>query len=198
LDWEVPDFSTVSPQKYLAVAISANATTTGGHLLVDSTGIRMLGEGEWKTKIEVTDNATGDTPMLPCLLNQIGAYEVIASVSGDGACHTKCCHYAIARRGAHAIIPTRKNGKLRKDYRPGAASRNDILHAMRRLGRRIWKKWRGYHRRSLVETKNALLQAARGTGDCTRFRPSRRRVANARRHPQSLHPTRHTDDGGYA
>jgi len=24
---------------------------------------------------------------------------------------------------------------------------------MRRLGRRIWKKWSGYHRRSLVETK---------------------------------------------
>src|SRR5471030_1312848 len=51
LDWEVPDFSTVSRcQKYLAVEISANATTTGLHLLVDSTGIKMLGEGEWKTK----------------------------------------------------------------------------------------------------------------------------------------------------
>jgi len=180
LDWEVPDFSTVSRrQKYLAVEISANATTTGLHLLVDSTGIKMLGEGEWKTKkhgadyrrqwrkvhlgidattleiraIEVTDNATGDAPMLTCLRGQIGANEVIASVSGDGAYDTKGCHDAIARRGAHAIIPTRKNGKPWKDHRPGAAARNDILHAMRRLGRRIWKKWSGYHRRSLVETK---------------------------------------------
>jgi hypothetical protein len=180
LDWEVPDFSTVSRrQKHLAVTITANATTTGLHLLVDSTGIKMLGEGEWKTKkhgadyrrqwrkvhlgidattleiraIEVTDNATGDAPMLPCLLDQIGANEVIASVSGDGAYDTKACHDAIAQRGAQAIIPTRKNGKPWKDRRPGTEARNAILHAMRRLGRRIWRKWAGYHRRSLVETK---------------------------------------------
>src|SRR5476649_2361462 len=143
LDWEVPDFSTVSRrQKHLAVTITANATTTGLHLLVDSTGIKILGEGEWKTKkhgadyrrqwrkvhlgidattleiraIEVTDNATVDAPMLPCLLDQIGANEVIASVSGDGAYDTKGCHDAIARRGAHAIIPTRKNGKPWKGF----------------------------------------------------------------------------------
>jgi hypothetical protein len=35
--------------------------------------------------IEVTDNAAGDAPMLPCLLDQIGIDETIASVSGDGA-----------------------------------------------------------------------------------------------------------------
>jgi chromosome condensin MukBEF MukE localization factor len=31
--------------------------------------------------------------------------------------------------------------------------RNAILVATRCLGRKIWKKWAGYHRRSLVETK---------------------------------------------
>lgn len=47
LDWEVPDFSTVSRrQKHLAVTITMNTRTTGLHLLVDSTGIKMLGEGE--------------------------------------------------------------------------------------------------------------------------------------------------------
>jgi hypothetical protein len=51
LDWTVPDFSTVSRrQKRLYVVIAAKPTTTGLHLLVDSTGIKMLGEGEWKTK----------------------------------------------------------------------------------------------------------------------------------------------------
>lgn len=95
--------------------IGAQPTTTGLHLLVDSTGIKMLGEGEWKTKkhgadyrrqwrkvhlgidgttleiraIEVTDNATGDAPMLPCLLDQIADDEAIASVSGEGAYDTK-------------------------------------------------------------------------------------------------------------
>lgn len=51
LDWQVPDFSTVSRrQKHLAVSIEAQPTTTGLHLLVDSTGIKMLGEGEWKPR----------------------------------------------------------------------------------------------------------------------------------------------------
>jgi len=35
----------------------------------------------------------------------------------------------------------------------GAWARNEILRATKRLGRTIWKKWSGYHRRSLVETK---------------------------------------------
>ena len=180
LDWQVPDFSTVSRrQKHLSVTIGAQPTTTGLHLLVDSTGIKMLGEGEWKTKkhgadyrrqwrkvhlgidattleiraIEVTDNATGDAPMLSCLLDQIPVDETVASVSGDGAYDTKGCHEAIAQRGAQAVIPTRKNAKPWKDQRPGATARNAILAATRLLGRKIWKKWSGYHRRSLVETK---------------------------------------------
>jgi hypothetical protein len=180
LDWPVPDYSTISRrQKTLQVAIGAVPTKTGLHLLVDSTGIKMLGEGELKTKkhgadyrrqwrkvhlgidaftleiraMEVTDNSIGDAPILPGLLDQIPVGERIASVSGDGAYDTKDCHEAIASRAAVAIIPTRKNAKPWKTNRRGADARNDILQATRRLGRAIWKKWSGYHRRSLVETK---------------------------------------------
>jgi hypothetical protein len=111
-NWQVPDFSTVSRrQKHLAVSIEARPTTTGLHISGDSTGIKMLGEGQWKTRkhgadyrrqrrkihlginastlkiraIEVTDKATGDAPILPCVLDQIGQEESIASVSGDDA-----------------------------------------------------------------------------------------------------------------
>ena len=101
----------------------------------------------------MTDNATGDAPILPCLLDQIPADETVASVSGDGAYDTKRCHEAIAQRGALAIIPTRKNAKPWRDQRLGAKARNAILATTRRLGRKIWEKWSGYHRRSLVETK---------------------------------------------
>jgi hypothetical protein len=180
LDWPVPDYSTVSRrQKTLRVAIEVVPTTTGLHLLVDSTGIKMLGQGEWKTKkhgadyrrqwrkvhlgidavtleiraMEVTDNSIGDAPMLPNLLGQIPPEEPIVSVSGDGAYDTKRCHEAIALRQADAIIPTRKNAKPWTINRLGAEVRNEILRATRRLGRTIWKKWSGYHRRSLVETK---------------------------------------------
>jgi len=52
---------------------------------------------------------------LPYLLDQIPADEIVGSISGDGAYDTKSCHEAIARRGAQAIIPTRKNAKPYKN-----------------------------------------------------------------------------------
>jgi len=56
LDWQVPDFITVRRrQKHLSVTIGAQPATKGLHLLVDSTGIKMLGEGEWKTKNQGAD-----------------------------------------------------------------------------------------------------------------------------------------------
>jgi hypothetical protein len=180
LDWEVPDYSTVCRrQKHLTVVIPRYTSRKGLHLLVDSTGIKMLGEGEWKTKkhgtdyrrqwrkvhlgidaetmeiraIEITDNGVGDAPMLPELLKQIPVSETICFVSGDGAYDTKGCHAAIAARGAAAIIPTRKNAQYWKENTAGAKARNETLRATRYLGRTLWKKWSGYHRRSLVETK---------------------------------------------
>ena len=103
--------------------------------------------------IEVTDNSVGDAPMLPELLAQIPQGEPVASVSGDGAYDTRACHAAIAQRGAAAIIPPRKNAQLWTSASAGAKVRNDAVQACKRLGWRIWKRWSGYHRRSLVETK---------------------------------------------
>jgi hypothetical protein len=162
-------------------------TTTGLHLLVDSTGIKMLGEGEWKTKrhgaryrrqwrkvhlgidastleiraMEVTDNSISDAPVLPALLDQIPVDEKIASVSGDGAYDTKDCHETIGLRAAQAIVPTCKNAKPWKANRCGADARNEMLHTTLRLGRAIWKKWSGYHQRSLVETKMRCFKLLR-------------------------------------
>lgn len=180
LDWPVPDYTTLCRrQKTLSVALGGRPGSASLHLLVDSTGIKMMGEGEWKTRkhgasyrrqwrkvhigidaenldiraIEVTTNAIGDAPVLPDLLAQIPVDEKIGSVGGDGAYDTRKCHTAIAARGAHAVIPVRRNGRPWKDDGPGAAARNETLRAIKRLGRTIWKKWSGYHRRSLVETK---------------------------------------------
>jgi len=180
LHWPVPDYTTVCRrQQHLQICISYRPNPKGLHLLLDSTGIKMLGEGEWKTKkhgadyrrqwrkvhlgidaetleiraIEVTSNRVGDAQVLPDLLNQIPDDEAIFSVSGDGAFDTKASYAAITQRGADAIIPVRKNGKPWKENTPGAKVRNEALRANRRLGRTIWKKWSGYHRRSLVETK---------------------------------------------
>lgn len=180
LDWPVPDYTTLCRrQKTLPVKLGGRASSGGLHLLVDSTGIKMTGEGEWKTRkhgasyrrqwrkvhlgidaetldiraIEVTTNAVGDAPTLPGLLAQIPKDERILTMGGDGAYDTRACHAAIAARGAEAVVPVRRNGRPWTKDGPGVDARNEALRATKRLGRAIWKKWSGYHRRSLAETK---------------------------------------------
>ena len=91
--------------------------------------------------------------MLPELLGQIGAHHAVASVTADGAYDTRKCHDAIADRGAAAVIPPRRNAQPWKEATPGAAARNEVLWASRHLGRALWRRWSGYHRRSRAETK---------------------------------------------
>ena len=103
--------------------------------------------------VEVTSSDIGDAPMLPELLAQIPADQDIASVTADGAYDTRKCHDAIAERGANAVIPPRKNAKPWKAITAGAVARNEALRASKYLGRALWRRWSGYHRRSRVETK---------------------------------------------
>ena len=91
--------------------------------------------------------------MLPELLNQIPPDQDVGSATADGAYDTHKCHYAIAARGGHAVIPPRKNAKPWKPTSAGAVVRNDAINASRYLGRTIWKRWSGYHRRSRVDSK---------------------------------------------
>jgi hypothetical protein len=180
LNWSVPDFSTLSRrQKTLAVNIPHRGAQGPLHLLIDSTGIKVEGEGEWNARkhggpkrrvwrkvhlgideqtleiraVEVTSSDTGDAPMLPELLAQISADQDIASVTADGAYDTRKCHDAIAERGAAAVIPPRKNAKPWKTATAGAVARNEALRASKHLGRALWRRWSGYHRRSRAETK---------------------------------------------
>ena len=180
LDWAVPNFSTLSRrQKTLKVNIPYRGSGGPLHLLVDSTGIKVEGEGEWNARkhdgtkrrvwrkihvgidektleiraAEFTTSNVGDAPMLPELLDQIPPDQEIGSVTADGAFDTRKCHDAIAARGAMAIIPPRKNAKPWMPDSPGAIARNEALRASKRFGRTIWRRWSGYHRRSRVETK---------------------------------------------
>lgn len=180
LDWVVPDFSTLCRrQRTLNVAIPYRGGAGPLNLLIDSTGIKAEGEGEWNARkhggskrriwrkihigideetlevraVEVTGSNIGDAPILPELLDQIAADEQIGSVTADGAYDTRKCHEAIAARGAAAVIPPRKNAKPWKPTSPGAVTRNEALRASKYLGRAIWRRWSGYHRRSRVESK---------------------------------------------
>lgn len=180
LDWTVPDYSTLCRrQKTLNVSLPYRGGTGPLNLLTDSTGIKAEGEGEWNARkhggakrrlwrkihigideetlevraVEVTTSNVGDAPMLPDLLDQIPREQDIGSVTADGAYDTRKCYDAVAARGAHAVIPPRKNAKPWKPTSAGAIARNEAVIASRYLGRTIWRRWSGYHRRSRVETK---------------------------------------------
>jgi hypothetical protein len=91
--------------------------------------------------------------MLPDLLSQIPPDQEIASVPADGTYDTRKCDDAIDERGADAVIPLRKTAKPWKAITAGAVARNEPLGASKYLGRALWRRWRGYHRRSRAETK---------------------------------------------
>ena len=186
LDWPVPDFSTLSRrQKRITVQISSRRASGPLNLLVDSTGIKFLGDGEWLARkhgtqrrrqyrkvhlamdtatgdiraVEFTSSDKGDSPVLPHLLAQIPPDEQIGTVTGDGAFDTRRCHSAILERGGTAIIPIRKNGRRWRENCPAAKARNEILKATQRLGRAAWKRWSGYHTRSRIEAKMRCLKS---------------------------------------
>jgi hypothetical protein len=179
LAWPVPHYSTLSRrQRDLTVAIPCRRRGEPLHLVVDSSGLRVLGEGEWKVRrhgadrrrvwrkvhlavdaashdiraVEMTDHRHGDGEILPDLLAQIPEEEEIASVTGDGAYDTRAAYEAAATRNAALLVPPRRNGKPWRTQTAGANERNETLRAVRHLGRRLWKRWSGYHRRSLAET----------------------------------------------
>ena len=163
----------------MCAAISYQKSTDGLHLLVDSSGLKFLGKGEWKRKkhqpeyrrqwpklhigidaeilqiraIQLTTNNVSDSPVLGDLLDQIPQDEQIDPVYTYGAYDTKQCRQNIADRQAHAVIPPRKNAKPWKDTKISSLKRNELLRTVKHLGRTLWKKWSGYHCRSLVETK---------------------------------------------
>ena len=186
LDWAVPDYTTLCRrQKTRAVQIAYRRADGPLNLLVDSAGIKFLGEGEWQVRkhgvqgrrqwrkvhiamdtatsdicaVESTSSSDGDSPVLPELLGQIPEGEDIGTVTADGAYDTRRCHTAIIDRQATPIIPIRKNGRPWKEDCPAAIARNETLRATRHYGRAFWKRWTGYHVRSRIEAKMRCLKA---------------------------------------
>lgn len=115
LRWPASDFSTLCRrQRSLGVQVAYRSSAAGLHLLVDSTGIKFLGEGEWKCKkhgaehrrqwrklhigidaqtlqiraICVTPNHVTDAAVLPHLLEQV-CVEINITVTG--------CFWSIVR-----------------------------------------------------------------------------------------------------
>lgn len=178
-DVAVPCYSTLSRrQAGLAVALEAPAPAEPLHLVVDGTGLKVFGDGEWKARqhgvskrrtwrkvhlavdqdtgyiqaAATTANSISDGQMLPGLLEQVE--RPICQVSADGGYDRRTCYEAIAGRGARAVIPPRRGAKIWQHGNSKAQrlARDENLRRIRAVGRARWKQESGYHRRSLAET----------------------------------------------
>ena len=174
----------------LEVALPTYGVGEGLHVLVDASGVKVYGEGEWKVRQHgvgkrrtwrklhigidgetqqvvaalVTTPDWSDDEILPEMLDQIP--EPIEEVIADGAYDTRRCYRAIRARGAKAIIPPRRTAVIWQHGRSRAPAldRDENLRAIRAKGRRAWKRESGYHERSLVETAFSRIKRLFGDG----------------------------------
>jgi hypothetical protein len=169
-----PDYSTLSRRaRHLHLSLSAASSKTISHLVIDSSGLKVFGEGEWKVRLHgadkrrtwrklhismdaathqltaalLTDKELLDRNALSHLLEQTEGE--VERVCADGAYDFEKCYRAINQRGAVALIPPRRDAIIRA--KSPFEQRDENLRAIRRHGRKRWKQQSGYHRRSLVE-----------------------------------------------
>jgi IS5 family transposase len=192
LSLPVPDHTTLSRRaRTLEIEIGAKLDPNRRYVLVaDSTGLKVHGEGEWKTKVhgtnihrtwrkvhlvvdresgqicevETTPNGAGDAKTVLGMLPEDLKGSVLIA---DGAYHSKELHRETFKRGIILLSSPPKNAKRwgrQTRVRDEAAFRfrNKQLTAKRRRGRRAWAIESGYSQRSFVETTNHRLKAITG------------------------------------
>ena len=173
----VPDHTQMSRRaRILRVAIPRRSRPGPIHMVVDSTGLKVFGEGEWKVRqhgagkrrtwlkvhlavdadakdvigVEVTTAAWGDGEVFGGLLDQVEGR--IGQVDGDGAYDTREVYAAGLARGADVVVPPRENAVPWEAGHPRTKALADIAGQ----GLEGWKASSGYHRRSLAE--NAMYR----------------------------------------
>ncbi len=189
IDLPVPEHSTLSRRlRQISVELPVVPKEGARHVVVDSTGVKVYGEGEWKTrqhgiskrrtwrKLHLgVDEATGEILAAVVTTNDVHDAEVlndvleaidgpIAQVSADGAYDHRHCYDEIEAKVANPVIPPRKDAKIwRHGNRKGKPHpRDENLRSIRQHGRKRWKQESGYHRRSIAETTMFRLKAIFG------------------------------------
>lgn len=186
LDLPVPDYSTLSRRaEDLPVDLEQEHDEEGQdtprHIVIDSSGLKVYGEGEWKqrqhgkskrrtwrkihigldpetgqiTAERLTDNSKHDASQVkPLLQETVETTGPVTHVGGDGAYDKWKSYRAIEAIEAEPVIPPQKNAKIKKHGNCTGAPlpRDEAIRYIRRHGRAKWKRVHGYHLRSLVET----------------------------------------------
>ncbi len=192
LDLSAPDYTTLSRRsQHLRRRLRPPVPPgEGRHLVLDSTGLSLVGAGEWATathggrgrrgwrklhcgvdqsgviRVHTLTEATGDdaTTALDLLIAVDGP---LVRVTADAAYDTVAVYETATARGATVIIPPAKTANI-SGHGLRSPARDRTMTWVKQLGRRRWKEVSGYHRQSRVE--NAFFRYTSIIGDGLRAR----------------------------
>ena len=172
---EAPDHTTLSRRSQsLNVDLHRVAGDNPIHLIVDSTGLSIVGEGEWAAakyggrgrrgwkKLHIGVDRTGeiiaqtlthgsadDARTAMDLID--GIEDDIASFTADAAYDTLAIYDVSAARGVEVVVPPSKSATRSRQQRSRSGARDRTIMRVKEIGRRQWKKESGYHRQARVE-----------------------------------------------
>lgn len=204
LDLAIPDHSTLSRRAETLQVLPRPRSGIGPvHLLVDSTGLKLCGPGEWLVEkhgtrtrrswrklhigvdagtgqimaTELTTNDVDDGSRVGPLLDQVAG--PIASFTGDGAYDRDDVYDAVAEHHPEVavIVPPRATAVPSETADTAPTQRDRHLKQIAERGRMGWQKNSGYNRRALVEA--AIGRYKRVIGDALRSRTHRRQTTEA-------------------
>ena len=202
LDLAVPDHSTLSRR---AATLKLPKPRSGFgcgpvHLLVDSTGLRLCGPGEWLAEKHgtkrrrawrvlhlatdadtgrivasvLTDKDADDGSQVGPLLDQVDG--PVASFTGDGAYDRDDIYAEVAARYPEAavVVPPRVNAVPSAAAEITPTQRDRHLRCIAERGRMGWQRVSGYNWRALVECN--ISRWKRVVGDGLRFQTDGRQA----------------------
>jgi Transposase DDE domain len=178
---KVPDYTVIHRRiKQLGISVPDSVKEGKGkiYVVIDSTGLKVYGEGEWKVRqhgwgkhrtwmklhvavdeataiiesCQLTTNAVDDAAMVAPLLNEVKAG--VKKMAGDGAYDKTKVYEVLKEKKIRPVIPPRRGARIKKhgNKRGKPLARDKNIRAIRKLGRKRWKEKNNYHRRSLAET----------------------------------------------
>jgi len=194
LELPVPDHSTIG-RRARTIKLPARPRLNGGplQLLVDSTGLKLSGPGEWLTEkhgtkrrrswrvlhlgmdaasgrivaATLTDRSVDDATQVGPLLDQVSS--PVASLTGDGAFDRSSVYADMHERHPEAavIVPPRRDAALSETAEIAPTQRDRHIQAIKARGRMAWQKDSGYNVRARVESQ--IGRWKRVIGDALRF-----------------------------
>src|SRR3954462_12255794 len=190
LDLPVPDHSTLSRRAETLEVPRPKAGRAPVHLLVDSTGLKFCGPGEWLEEKHgtkrhrawrvlhlatdadtgrivasvLTDQDADNGSQVGPLLERIEG--AVASVTGDGAYDRNDVYAEVAARhpAATVIVPPRANAVPSAAAESAPTQRDRHLRCIAERGRMGWQRVSGYNWRALVEADISRWKRVIGDG----------------------------------